>query len=279
MHQTIHINYAIKRNIFVFLISTRNMKTGLLALFILFIYCGCSRNNESADNELVIFCASSLTDVISDITAGFERDNHIQVKLNFASSGTLARQIEQGANPDIFISANKNWLNYLNQKALTLPGTEEKLAGNSMVLVAPLKSPLDSVSFSARLNLPEMISGRISIGDPKHVPAGVYALQIITSLGWKHELEPRFLPAKDVRSALMVVEMGEIDAGIVYKTDALKSKKVKIITEFPDSLHEPVNYYITIIKGRDNLNNRKLYTYLLSEKSGSIWEKYGFIYK
>ena len=106
-----------------------------------------------------------------------------------------------------------------------------------------MDSTLDSLPFSAKINLPELFEGRISVGDPQYVPAGTYATQIFENLGWEEELESRFLPAKDVRSALMVVEMGEVEAGMVYKTDALESKKVKIITEFPDSLHEPVNYY------------------------------------
>ena len=228
------------------------------------------------ENELVLFCAASLTDVISEISSEFEKENNVEVKINFASSGTLARQIEHGATPSIFISANKKWFDYLNKLSLTISGTEKEVAGNSMVLIAPVKSSLKAVPFSAEINLPELFNGRLSIGDPNHVPAGSYAVQLLKSLRCEEELEPRFLPAKDVRSALMVIEMGEVEAGIVYKTDALKSKKVKIITEFPDSLHEPVNYYMTKIKGTDTELSDNLYKFINSEKALFIWGKYGF---
>jgi molybdate transport system substrate-binding protein len=95
-------------------------------------------------------------------------------------------------------------------------------------------------------------------------------------MGWMEELEPRFLPAKDVRSALMVVELGEVEAGIVYKTDALKSKKVKIITEFPDSLYGPLHYYIVIVHGQKNENSLSLYNYIISEETEHVWKKFGF---
>jgi len=237
---------------------------------------GCTPGNKNPENELVVFCAASLTDVISEITSNFEKENNIDVKLNLASSGTLARQIEHGAAPAIYISADKEWLDYLNQIGLSIPGTERKIAGNSMVLVAPAHSDLNRIEFPLSTPLPELFNGKLSIGDPKHVPAGSYAVQLLESMGWKKDLESRFLPAKDVRSALMIVEMGEVEAGIVYKTDALKSQKVKIITEFPDSLYEPVHYYMAIIKGQKNEKSLSLYNYIVSDEVKQVWKKYGF---
>ena len=239
-------------------------------------FSSCANKTKDESKSITIFCAASLTDVISEIVAGFEEKEQIEVKLNLASSGTLARQIEHGATPGIFISANKNWIDYLNQLNLTIPETEKSIAGNSMVLIAPLESILDSFAFSTDINLPELFEGRISIGDPQHVPAGTYAKQVFENLGFEKELESRILPAKDVRSALMVVEMGEVEAGVVYKTDAMKSKKVKIITEFPDSLHEPVNYYMVIINKQQNETSTKLYNYIVSQETEPVWEKYGF---
>jgi molybdate transport system substrate-binding protein len=252
------------------------MKTGIYIIIIVFLFSGCAHKQKPNDNGLVLFCAASLTDVISEITSEFEKENNVQVKLNPASSGTLARQIEHGANPAIFISANKKWLDYLNKLELTIPETEKKIAGNSMVLIAPVKSTLDTFTFSPDMILPELFEGRLSIGDPRHVPAGGYAVQLLKELGCDEELEPRFLPAKDVRSALMVVELGEVEAGIVYKTDAMKSQKVKIITEFPDSLYGPVYYYMSLIKGNKTELSDNLYNFIGSEKALSIWEKYGF---
>ncbi len=239
-------------------------------------FSSCSNKTKDESKSITVFCASSLTDVISEIISDFEQKEQIEVKINLASSGTLARQIEHGATPAIFISANKRWMEYLGQLKLTVPETEKSIAGNSMVLIAPLGSQLESFSFSSEINLPDLFEGRISIGDPHHVPAGTYAAQIFNKLGFEKELESRILPAKDVRSALMVVEMGEVETGVVYKTDALKSKKVKIITQFPDSLHEPVNYYMAIINKQQNEISTKLYNYIVSLEMATVWEKYGF---
>ena len=242
------------------------------------VFTSCSNKKKDENKVITLFCAASLTDVISEIASDFKKKERVEVKLNLASSGTLARQIEHGASPSIFISANKKWVDYLSQQQLTVPETEKSIAGNSMVLIAPLNSELDSFTFSSEINLPELFNGRISIGDPQYVPAGAYAVQILKRLGCEKELEPRFLPAKDVRSALMVVELGEVETGIVYKTDAMESKKVKIITEFPDSLHEPVNYYIALIKGQKNEMSTGLYNYIMSDMAAPVWKKYGFKY-
>lgn len=253
------------------------MKQGFSVIFIFLFFFGCSSGNKSGEHTVTVFCASSLTDVISEITASFEKENHIQVKLNLASSGTLARQIEHGAAPAIFISANKKWVDYLNQLNLTIPESEKKVAGNSLVLIAPKESPLQPFAYSPGFDLPDLFNGRLSIGDPNHVPAGQYTVQMLGKLGCLNKLQSRFLPAQDVRSALMVVELGEVGAGIVYKTDALKSDKVKILTEFPDSLHNPIYYYMSVIKGKENADSKKLYNYITSEGTVDTWKKYGFV--
>ncbi|MFV0592374.1 MAG: molybdate ABC transporter substrate-binding protein [Draconibacterium sp.] len=253
------------------------MRTPVIYLIILLLLAGCGPRKPAGKQELLVFCAASLTDVVSDLSATFEKDTQTKVKLNLASSGTLARQIDNGARPDLFISANKKWLDYLVETGNADSALAKRIAGNQMVLVAPTNSALQVFQFSEEINLPDLFDGRLSIGDPQHVPAGAYAKQILVNLGCEKKLEPRFLPAKDVRSALMVVELGEVEAGIVYKTDALKSEKVKILAEFPDSLHTPVNYYMAIVKGSQNENSLQLYNYIVSEKALPVWEKYGFI--
>ncbi len=254
------------------------MKIFCCILLLAILFPGCNSNREKDKDELVVFCAASLTDVISEITGNFENDSGTEVKLNFASSGTLARQIEQGANPSVYISADKKWLGYLDQQDFIISETQKKIAGNSLVWVAPLQSEQKKMAFSPGLSLPDLFEGRLSIGDPSHAPAGSYTVQLLENMGWKKELETRFLPAKDVRSALMVVEMGEVEAGIVYKTDALKSEKVRIISEFPDSLYGPVQYYMAIIKGQKNEKSLTLYNYILSDDVKQTWRKYGFLF-
>ncbi len=247
-----------------------------LILLVIVLFSGCAQKKPKENNELLVFCAASLTDVVTEIVRDFESEQNITVKLNLASSGTLARQIENGADPDLFISANKKWLDYLLEKNLVLAENNCRVAGNQMVLIAPKESGLQPMEYSEELNLPVLFEGRISVGDPKHVPAGSYAVQLLEKMGCLQQLEPRFLPAKDVRSVLMVVELGEVDAGIVYKTDALKSDKVKIITTFPETLHEPVNYYMAVTKDGKNNRSLQLYNYIVSEKMIPVWEKYGF---
>ncbi len=240
------------------------------------MFSGCVQHKKSTENEILVFCAASLTDVISEVTDNFEEENGLNVKLNLASSGTLARQIESGGQPGIFISANKKWVDYLIEKKLADAESEKRIAGNKMVLIAPVSSALQPFEFSDKVDLPALFEGRLSIGDPNHVPAGTYAVQVLKSLNCEKELEPRFLPAKDVRSALMVVELGEVEAGIVYKTDALKSEKVKVLTEFPDSLHSEVGYYMGMLNGAKNDRALELYNYIVSEKMKPVWKKYGF---
>jgi len=252
------------------------MKKSILVILILSFFFSCVQKKTNDKNEVLVYCAASLTDVVSEITSDFESETKSTVKLNLASSGTLARQIENGAQADIFISANKKWLDYLLENGKADAESAKRIAGNEMVLVAPLNSKLEAFQFSNDTDLPNLFEGRLSIGDPAHVPAGTYAMEILENLHCKTELESRFLPAKDVRSALMVVELGEVDAGIVYKTDALKSDKVKILTEFPDSLHQSVDYYMALIKETKNERSLQLYNYLVSENALPVWEKYGF---
>ena len=247
----------------------------LLLVFLLFLS-GCRSAENSPKEEILVYCAASLTDVITEITRDFESGSGVNVNLNLASSGTLARQIEMGATPDLYISANREWLDYLGQKEKLEADTKTIIAQNTLVLIAPATSKLEPVPYSSKLSLPALLNGRFSIGDPQHVPAGNYAIELLNTLGWLEELQSGFLPAKDVRSALMVVELSEAEAGIVYKTDALKSDKVKIITEFPDSLYSPVTYNMGIIKGQKNDRSLQLYNYIVSEKMLTVWKKYGF---
>jgi len=252
------------------------MKVALTAILFATLLLGCTQNSKSEKDELMVFCAASLTDVVTEITSSFANETGVEVRLNLASSGTLARQIEMGATADLFISANQNWINYLEKEGKLASDTQIKIAGNELVLIAPKKSGLLPFHYSSDKDLSSMFKGRLSIGDPIHVPAGTYAVELLVNIGCLNELQKRFLPAKDVRSALIIVELGEVEAGIVYKTDALKSDKVKILTEFPDSLHNPIGYYMSVIKGADNNRSLQLYNYIVSEKMLPVWKKYGF---
>jgi molybdate transport system substrate-binding protein len=229
---------------------------------------------KQSKQELIVFCASSLTNVLTEIAEEYKRVNNIDIRLNISSSGTLARQIEHGASPSVFISANEKWVNYLIGLDLLIAESKQKVAGNSMVVIVPVSSKVETLLFGN--NFFSTFKGRLAIGDPKHVPAGEYVQQAIINAGYRKELEERILPAKDVRSAMMLVELGEVEMGIVYKTDALKSEKVKIVAEIPDALHLPIGFFASIIKGKNDEQTMLFYKFLNSNEAKSIWIKHGF---
>lgn len=250
-------------------------KKTLLYILIVFLIWGCAQKSQKKQSsELLVFGGAGLTNVITELAEIYMQENSVDIKLNFASSGTLARQIEQGAQPSVYISANEKWVDYLIGLDVVVPDSKEKIAGTSMALIVPADSEKDTVSFLD--DFPEQFSGRLSIGDPKHVPAGEYAWKAIGNANYVAQLKDRILPAKDVRSALMVVELGEVEMGIVYKTDALKSKKVKIVSIVPDDLHPQIGFYASILKNKNNEQTRFFYSFLLSEEANEVWMKNGF---
>ncbi|SEU09881.1 molybdate transport system substrate-binding protein [Draconibacterium orientale] len=244
-------------------------------IVLLFLLVGCAQKAQKKQlNELLVFSGAGLTNVVAELAEIYEAENNIDIKLNFASSGTLARQIEQGAQPAVFISANEKWVDYLIHLDLVVPESKENVVGTSMAVIVPSDSETDTITFLD--HFPEQFNGRLSIGDPKHVPAGDYAWKAIEGGGYADALSDRMLPAKDVRSALMVVELGEVEMGIVYKTDALKSKKVKIVSVVPDELHPPIGFYASILKNKNNEQTRLFYNFLTSKEATDIWIKHGF---
>ena len=250
-------------------------RKALLYILIVFLFFGCAQKSQKKQSaELLVFSGAGLTNVVTELAEIYEAENNIDIKLNFASSGTLARQIEQGAQPSVYISANEKWVDYLINLDLVVPESKEKVVGTSMAVIVPADSEKDTITFLD--DFPEQFNGRLSIGDPKHVPAGDYAWKAIESGGYADALADRMLPAKDVRSALMVVELGEVEMGIVYKTDALKSQKVKIVSIVPDELHPPIGFYASILKNKNNEQTQLFYNFLTSKEAKDIWIKHGF---
>ena len=234
-----------------------------------------STDTDKKEQNIMVFAAASLTDVLSEIIDSFEVKYQVKIQTNMASSGTLARQIEQGGTPDVYISASKKWADYVDSIGGLLPGTKMQIVKNELALIAPQNSPVKVAEIDGSLDIISMLgNNRLSMGDPAHVPAGRYAKQALEYFGWWSQLENRILPGKDVRSALMVVEMGESPLGIVYRTDALKSKKVTILSTFPEQSHKPVVYVGGICK--DNDAAKQFFAFLTGEETRGIWEKYGF---
>ncbi|RKE04867.1 molybdate ABC transporter substrate-binding protein [Marinifilum flexuosum] len=248
-------------------------KTVIVIILSMFVLSCSSRKNKNS--VVTLFAASSVTNVAQEIAESFERETGIKVKLNIASSGILARQIESGADFDYYISANKKWMDYIDSLNMVEESTIKNLATNRLVAIVPLGKDKKPNTDEIENNFSNLFTGRLSIGDPKHVPAGKYAMQAIKFYGWKEDLVDRYLPAKNVRDALLMVEMGEAEMGIVYETDAMKSEKVNIVYRFPLIVCESIAYVGAAKKERsESLNSFLLY--LQSEEVKSIWRTNGF---
>ncbi len=230
----------------------------------------------AGEKTITVFAAASTTDAMKEISDAFTAENGVKVRLNLGSSGQLARQMEQGAKADFFLSASKRWGDYAKEKGMLDNATLKEFMKNTLVIITPLDSKIKPFEITAKTDLPAMFKGRLSIGDPKHVPAGKYAVGALKYYKWLGALKPRFQPAKDVRSALMVVELGETDMGIVYSTDAKKSKKVKVVSVFPEASHPPIVYVCAVCKDADP-SAAKFEAFLTGPKGAAVLKKYGFL--
>ena len=205
-----------------------------------------------ATDVVTVFAAASLGDVLTALAARFGQ-NGAQLRFSFAASSTLARQIEQGAPADVFISADDDWMDYLVQKKRVVAESRRVVASNRLVVVqrgAPVAAePAESTAALRAALLPPGGPDRIATGDPAHVPAGRYAQAALTRLGLWALVEPRLVRADNVRSALAFVERGEASAGIVYATDALLSRQVRMVARFPAASPPPIRYPAALVVG------------------------------
>jgi len=224
--------------------------------------------------DLTISAAISLQNTLQDIVRVYHAENpNVAVHFNLGASGTLQRQIEQGAPVDLFISASPAEMNALESKNLILPGSRKDLVTNSVVLIGP-KGGADIRHFQ---DLAEPAVKIIAIGNPQSVPAGKYAQEILVHFGLWDKLKPKFVFAADVRQVLAYVETGNADAGIVYETDALISSGVTVVATAPPGSHSPVIYPVAVIAGSRNVAAAKvLESFLLGPKSAAVFRKYGF---
>jgi len=224
---------------------------------------------------ITVSAAVSLKDALEEIAQLYRTGKpDVAVHFNLGGSGTLQRQIEQGAPVDVFISASPAEMDSLEAKGLLSPGTRTNLVANRVVLIVPV-STTNIASFQD-LALPHV--KLIAIGEPQTVPAGKYAQQVLTHLGLYDRLKPRFVLAKDVRQVLTYVSTGNADAGIVYATDARLSSKVKVVATAPPGSHSPVIYPMAIVKDSRNPSNAKEFeTFLQKPAAQSVFQKYGFL--
>ena len=231
---------------------------------------------EQKRGELLVFAAASLTNVLGDLSAAWTPGSGVQVKLSFAASSVLARQIEAGGKADVFISADQEWMDYLAQRGRIDRKSRRNLVGNQLVLIAPADSTLELKIAPGFDIVSALKGGRLATGDPDTVPVGKYARSSLVSLGVWDDMADRLVRADNVRGAMMFVARGEVPLGIVYTTDALADRKVRIVDTFPENTHAPITYPGANILGARSEAAAYL-QYLGSAEAIATWKKFGFL--
>lgn len=231
--------------------------------------------SATAAADIKVYAASSMTNAIDDIAQAFEDKYGIAVTPVYGGSSSIARQIINGAPADVFISANTKWMKYLVDSKHVDGDSVTNLVRNSLVIIAPKDSKIPRLDISD-LNAWNSIldDSRLSLGNPASVPAGMYAKESLTTLGLWDKLKRKVAPAKNVRLALAFVERGESPLGVVYKTDALLSAKVRIVGEFSNEMHTDIVYPVALVK--DSPNSRQFLEYLQSSEANKVFVQYGF---
>lgn len=226
----------------------------------------------SVSANVTVYAASSLTNVMNDIVDAYQDETGGRVRVSYAGSSSLARQIANGAPADIYLSANTKWMDYLIEEDQIEAGSKVDLLRNTLVLIASRSTPKENTWqwFIGQKGF------RIAMADPRHVPAGIYGKQSLEKQFRWPEVKDHIASGNNVRSALLFVERDEAPLGIVYKTDALLSKNVTVVEEFPEDSHDPIVYPMAIIKNKKSGQVTDFYQYLLSEKAKNTFTSYGF---
>ncbi|GAC1425512.1 MAG: molybdate ABC transporter substrate-binding protein [Acidobacteriaceae bacterium] len=226
----------------------------------------------------VVFAAASLKNALDDIAGSWAKEGKPPVKLVFAASNTLAKQIEQGAPADLFFSADLDWMEYAQSKGLIQDGTRVSLLGNNIVLIAP-KNSTATVTLELGMNLAAALgSGRLAMGNFDAVPAGKYAKVALEKLGAWDGVKEKIAQAESVRAALLFVSRGEAPLGIVYATDAVADPNVKVIAIFPSDSHPPIVYPVAVTKDAKNADAGAFLSYLRAPVAKAAFVNQGFTF-
>ncbi len=231
---------------------------------------------QSQTKGPLILAAASLQEALTQIADRWAAQNHPRPVLSFAATSALARQIEAGAPADLFVSADQEWMDALADKRLLRAGTRANVLSNRLVLIARASSP-------ARLGVARgfplaraLGTGRLAMADPGSVPAGRYARAALINLGVWQTVAEKVAPAENVRTALALVERGEAPFGIVYATDALASKGVRVVGTFPASSHPPIRYPLAIPRSSKHADAAAFRTFVLSAQARTVFARHGF---
>jgi molybdate transport system substrate-binding protein len=230
-----------------------------------------------ASDNVHVAAAASLTDALNDAIAVYETHNDVDVTAIYASSSTLARQIASGSPAQLFLSANVTWMDWLEDQHINVQQRRDLLQ-NRLALVSASDSvpmqftPGEGIAIETLLGERD----RLSVGDPDHVPAGIYTQQALETLGEWEALAPRLARGNDVRAALALVEREETPIGVVYQTDAFASKAIRVLGLFPATSHDPITYPVALIDAEQNAAAVALQAWLTSEEALAIFAEHGF---
>ena len=235
------------------------------------------QSHSAYAKDILIFAASSLTLPLKKITNSYHEKTSNRVRISFAASSTLAQQISRGAPADIFISANKRWLDFLAKNNNTITRSRRKILSNRLVIISPIEHSLE-ISDLNMLSVKNIVKdGLLGIGNPDHVPLGIYSKQALNHLNlWKH-IKKNLARLTNARAVLTFVERGETKTGIVYKSDTHLNKKVKIVFEFPQETHNPIDYFAALTRSRSPNTSIEFFNTLFNQESKNIFKQHGFL--
>ncbi len=233
----------------------------------------------SAAGEVTVFAAASLKNALDDVAAAYKAETGKTVLVSYAASSALAKQIEEGAPADIFVSADLDWMDYLDKRSLIQKDTRRTLLGNTIVLVAPADLSA-TIALGKGADLASLLGagGHLAMANIDSVPAGKYGKAALETLGIWPSVADRVVQADNVRAALAFVAQGEAPLGIVYRTDANSEPKVKVVAAFPDDSHPPILYPLAMTAGSANPDARAFFDYMQSDKAKGAYEKQGFTF-
>ena len=258
------------------------VQTRLFLAWLCALALACSATAASAADgqsaPLTVFAAASLKESLDEAAAAYRKASGQTVRISYAASSALARQIEQGAPADVFLSADLEWMDYLQERKLIDPAIRRNLLGNTLVLVAPASGNIAPVELKSGVDLISRLgeNGRIALGLTASVPAGKYAKASFVSLGIWKSLESRVAEAENVRAALMLVARGEAPLGVVYASDAQAERTVRVVGVFPENAHAPIVYPVARIAGSRNPHAAAFARWLGTPAAAKIFRAHGF---
>ncbi len=231
------------------------------------------------DAGLTVFAAASLKEALDDAAAAYRKQTGVPVRVSYAASSALARQIEQGAPADVFFSADLEWMDYLQQRNRLDVATRRSLLGNRLVLIAPRASKAQVDLRRPATLLAALGDGRLAVGQTRTVPAGKYAKASLESLSLWNGVRPRLAESESVRAALMLVARGETPLGIVYASDAKAEPGVRVVATFPEDSHPPIVYPVAALRGARAAQATRFVQWLASPAADALFTKRGFTVK